>query len=107
MWSNHHEFANEWIAAWNSHELARVLSHYEDDVVLTSPRAKMILGKSDGKVSGKAALRDYFTTALARLPDLEFKLDRVFSGINSVVLEFHTKDGRHGTEYMDIGDSDM
>ena len=24
-------FAKEWVAAWNSHDLERVLEHYEDD----------------------------------------------------------------------------
>jgi ketosteroid isomerase-like protein len=24
-------FAEEWIAAWNAHDLPRILSHYEDD----------------------------------------------------------------------------
>ena len=31
------EFADEWIAAWNSHDLDRVLRHYAADAELTSP----------------------------------------------------------------------
>jgi hypothetical protein len=102
---DHREFANDWIDAWNSHDLARVMSHYEDDVVLTSPRVRLILGREDGIIRGKAALRDYMASALARIPDLRFTLDRVFSGINSAVLEFHTTDGRHGAELMEFGPS--
>ena len=30
-------FAEEWIAAWNSHDLACVLSHYTEDFVMNSP----------------------------------------------------------------------
>ena len=26
-----HRFAAEWIAAWNSHDLERILAHYTDD----------------------------------------------------------------------------
>jgi hypothetical protein len=103
MWSNHREFANEWVSAWNSHDLDRVVSHYEEDVVLTSPRIKLILGKEDATIRGKSALRDYMGMALKRVPDLRFTLDRAFSGINSVVLEFHTNDGRHGAEFMEFG----
>jgi hypothetical protein len=103
MWSNHREFAEDWIAAWNSHDLARVMSHYEDDVVLKSPRVRLILDRDDGIIRGKAALRDYMASALARIPDLRFTLDRVFSGINSAVIEFHTTDGRHGAELMEFG----
>jgi ketosteroid isomerase-like protein len=31
------EFAREWIEAWNSHDLDRVLSHYADDFTMSSP----------------------------------------------------------------------
>ena len=100
MWSDHREFAAEWVSAWNSHDLDRVVSHYEEDVVLTSPRIKLILGKDDATIRGKSALRDYMGMALKRVPDLRFTLDRTF---NSVVLEFHTNDGRHGAEFMEFG----
>ncbi|HXI99814.1 MAG TPA: nuclear transport factor 2 family protein [Micropepsaceae bacterium] len=98
-------FAQEWVEAWNSHDLTRILAHYDDDVVLTSPRAKAIIGAADGAVRGKPALRDYFATALAKMPDLTFALKRVYSGVNSVVVEYHTRDGRHGAEFMDFGPS--
>jgi ketosteroid isomerase-like protein len=29
-------FASEWIAAWNAHDLTRVLSHYADDFEMSS-----------------------------------------------------------------------
>ena len=103
MWSDHREFAADWVDAWNSHDLNRVLSHYEEDVVLTSPRIRLILGKDDGTIRGKAALRDYMGMALKKVSDLHFTLDRVFSGVNAVVLEFHTTDGRHGAEFMEFG----
>ena len=37
-------FADEWIAAWNSHDLDRVLSHYAPEVVLLSPIAQKLVG---------------------------------------------------------------
>jgi hypothetical protein len=96
-------FARDWIDAWNSHDLTRVLAHYEDDVILISPRVKLVLGVEDGAVRGKVALGDYMRAALTKLPDLTFTLKRVFSGVGSVVIEFHTNDGRHGAEFMDFG----
>jgi hypothetical protein len=103
MSSSHQEFATDWVTASNSHDLARILAHYDEGIVLTSPRVRLILERDDGTLPGKAALRDYFKQGLAKLPDLKFTLDRVFSGINSVVLEFHTSDGRHGAEFMAFG----
>ena len=30
-------FAREWIEAWNSHDLPKILSHYAEDFALTTP----------------------------------------------------------------------
>ena len=99
------DFAQDWIDAWNSHDLARILAHYDEDVILTSPRAKEIVGVPDGVVRGKAALSDYFRAGLTRMPDLTFSLVRAYAGVGSVVVEYHTKDGRHGAEFMDFSTS--
>ena len=32
-------FASEWQAAWNSHDLSRILAHYADGVVFRSATA--------------------------------------------------------------------
>ncbi len=61
------------------------------------------MAEDDGTIRGKSALRDYMGMALKKVPDLRFTLDRVFSGVNAVVLEFHTTDGRHGAEFMEFG----
>jgi hypothetical protein len=99
------EFAQDWVEAWNSHDLARILAHYDDDVILTSPRAKEIIGTSDGMVHGKAALSDYFRAGLTKMPDLTFNLVRAYNGVGSVVVEYRNKDGRHAAEFMDFGTS--
>jgi len=54
-----HDFATEWIAAWNSHDLDRILSHYVEDFEMSSPL--IIERKIDpsGVLRGKAAIRAY------------------------------------------------
>jgi predicted ester cyclase len=95
-------FANDWIAAWNSHDLERILSHYEDSVELTSPVAAQLLGKPDGKVAGKANLRAYFQRGLQAYPELHFQLESVFWGTNSVVLCYANQKGTHTAEFMEL-----
>src|SRR6516162_2813954 len=58
------EFARQWVAAWNSHDLDAIMSHYDVDVVLTSPVAAKILDDPSGTVEGNAALRNYFQPPL-------------------------------------------
>ena len=35
------KFAVKWIESWNSHDLNRILSHYADDVEVTTPMIKV------------------------------------------------------------------
>jgi hypothetical protein len=95
-------FADEWIAAFNSHDLDRVLSHYADDIILVSPVAVERLGRSDGKVSGKDQLRDYFARGVYPGSPLKFTLRRCYRGVASVVLEYDRHDGRRGAEFMEL-----
>ena len=97
------KLANEWVAAWNAHDLDSIMAHYDDAVELTSPVAAKLLGTPDGKVVGKANLRAYFSRGLAAYPDLRFHLDDVFWGMNSVLL-FYTNQagGRRTGEFMEL-----
>lgn len=97
------EFAREWIAAWNSHNLESILSHYADNVVLMSPIAARILGDASGVVRGKAALQDYFRRGLEAYPNLRFDLLEVMRGLSSVVLCYTNQSGRKTAEFMEIG----
>jgi hypothetical protein len=97
--------ANDWIAAWNSHNLDSILSHYDDSVELTSPVAAQLLGLPDGKVVGKANLRAYFQRGLEAYPDLTFKLEAVLAGLNSVVLYYQNQKGTRSGEFMELSPS--
>ena len=88
------DFASEWIAAWNAHDLPRVLSHYTEDFEMTSPKIVQIAGEPSGRLVGKAAVGAYWATALARVPDLHFELLAVMHGIDSVVLHYRGVGGQ-------------
>jgi ketosteroid isomerase-like protein len=36
-------FAEDWLAAWNRHDVDAVLAHFHDDVVFTSPVAARVV----------------------------------------------------------------
>jgi len=96
------EFADHWIAAWNSHELDAILSHYAPTVTLTSPVAANLLNDASGNVTGKEALRSYFLRGLEAFPSLTFVLHDVLSGINSVVLYYTNHKGTKTAEFMEF-----
>jgi len=97
---DHH--AQEWIAAWNAHDLGRILAHYADDVELASPFVARLAGQSDGTVRGKAALRDYFARGLKAFPTLRFDFVRLYAGVRSCVLEYHSVNGLRAVEVMEF-----
>ena len=98
------EFALEWIAAWNSHDLDRILRHYADDVEVTSPLVETVLGPGKVTLRGKAAVRAYWATALSKYPDLRFRLYRAYAGPRSVVLHYQSVQALVSAECMEFDD---
>ncbi len=96
------DLANHWVADWNSHDLDSIMTHYEDAVELTSPTAAQLLGTSDGKVVGKESLRAYFQRGLEAYPELQFRLEDVLWGVNSVVLYYTNQKGTRTAEFMEL-----
>lgn len=81
-------FAADWIAAWNSHDVERVLSHYADDFEMSSPIIVQLAGEPSGRLKGKAAVGAYWTRALQLIPDLHFELVDVLAGVDSITLYY-------------------
>jgi len=97
------EFAHQWVAAWNSHNLDSIMSHYDANAVLISPAAAKILDAPSGTVDGNAALRSYFKHGLELYPNLHFELLDVMSGLSSVVLYYKNQKDTHTAEFMEFG----
>lgn len=81
-------FATEWIAAWNAHDLPRILAHYAEDFEMSSPYITQLLGAPSGTLSGKAAVGEYWRRALERAPTLKFELVDTLVGVDSLVLYY-------------------
>jgi predicted ester cyclase len=94
--------ANHWVAAWNALDLDLIMTHYEDEIELISPIAANLLGQSDGKVTGKGNLRAYFQRGLEAYPSLQFRLEDVLWGVDSVVLCYTNQNGTRAAEFMEL-----
>jgi len=86
-------FAEQWVRAWNAHDVEAVLAHFRDDVVFSSPVATRVLPETAGVVRGKDALRHYWTTALRMLPDLHFEVVGVYRGESLLVVNYRNERG--------------
>jgi ketosteroid isomerase-like protein len=94
------QFADDWVQAWNSHDVEAVLAHFHDDVVFSSPIAARVLPDSLGVVRGKDALRHYWTTALELLPDLHFDVIGVYRGESTLVINYRNHRGELVNEVL-------
>jgi hypothetical protein len=91
-------FVNDWIDAWNSHDLQRILSHYADDFEMSSPVIIQVANEPSGTLRGKTAVGDYWTKALQLIPDLHFELIATLVGVNSITLYYRGARGRLAAE---------
>ncbi|MEZ0609213.1 nuclear transport factor 2 family protein [Fibrella sp. WM1] len=97
-------FANDWINAFNAHDLDAILAHYTEDVVFYSPFIPLLRFNESGCITDKQALKQYFQIGLATYPDLHFTLHHVFVGINTLVIYYTSVNGRLASEVFQLNE---
>ena len=90
----------EWIEAWNSRDLERVLAFYSDDAEMTSVRIPEFVGEPSGTLRGKDALRAYWGKGLPLIPNLHFTLIDTYVSPDSVVVFYQNELGGKICEYL-------
>jgi ketosteroid isomerase-like protein len=100
--ANAERFAADWVAAWNAHDLDRILEHYADDFEMSSPRIVQFIGEPSGKLNGKKAVGAYWQRALQMRPDLHFRLLDVFAGVDSVCIRYESLGGQPAVEIFEF-----
>lgn len=93
-------FAAEWIAAWNSHDLERILAHYTDDFVMRSPLIAERGFAATGVLAGKAAIAPYWAVGLAARPPIRFELVDVFAGADTLAIHYDSIGRRRVIEVL-------
>lgn len=96
------QFGHEWVAAWNSHDLDTIMSHYSEDIDFSSPIIRQMELNAEGRIRDKATLRAYFSRALEKYPDLHFELYHILEGVQSAVLYYKSVNHMLSAEYMEL-----
>lgn len=99
--------ADAWIAAWNRHDLDAILHHYASDVEFTSPFVPTLSGDPSGTIHGRILLKAYFQKGLHAYPDLHFELIRILTGVDSLLLYYHSVNGLLAAEMMTVNDEGL
>jgi hypothetical protein len=83
------DFAHAWMQAWNAHDADAIAAHYHPYVEYFSPFVARL--SANGRLRGRAAVRDYCTAALERYPDLHFGPEVcVANGANSISMIYRS-----------------
>ncbi len=80
--------AFKWFDAFNSHNLEQLLSLYDDEAEHFSPKLKIRKPETNGLVSGKQALREWWQDAFDRLPTLHYKVTSLTANSDRVFMEY-------------------
>jgi ketosteroid isomerase-like protein len=80
--------AFKWFDAFNTHDLERLLSLYDDNAEHFSPKLKIRKPETNGLVKGKAAMRDWWQDAFERLPSLHYKATSLTANGERIFMEY-------------------
>lgn len=80
--------AHSWFEAFNSHNLEKLLSLYDDEAQHFSPKLKVRHPETKGLIVGKDALRTWWQEAFDRLPTLNYKVTSITSSPDRVFMEY-------------------
>ena len=96
------EFGAEWIAAWNAHDLGRILDLYEQDFEFSSPVLRKRIPESKGRLHGWDEARMYWSAAFEPSVNLHFEHIATLVGISSVVVHYKGLRGKLCTEFFEF-----
>jgi ketosteroid isomerase-like protein len=80
--------AHAWFEAFNSHNLEKLLSLYDEEAEHFSPKLKLRHPETKGLVTGKAALRQWWSDSFQRLPTLHYKVTSLTANSDRVFMEY-------------------
>ena len=99
-----HAFVQDWLEAWNTRDMPRILAHYDENIEMRSPLIARFGVQADGCLRGKPALSAYGHKALSLHPDVRFELEAVLLGFNSLVIHSRLLTGRRVAEVLTFND---
>lgn len=80
--------AHRWMELFNAQDIEGLVGLYAEDCSHTSPKIRAMFPDTQGRLSGKDALRKWWKDATARLPQLRYETLHVTADEHRVVVEY-------------------
>lgn len=85
------QISRQWLAAFNEHNLEKLLALYANDAVHFSPKLKVRHPETKGLIKGKENLRAWWKDAFDRLPTLQYEATSLTANQERVFMEYTRK----------------
>ncbi len=82
------QIAIKWFEAFNAHDLEKLLVLYANDAKHFSPKLKIRNPNTNGLISGKDALRNWWADSFIRLPTLQYELKKLTADVDQIFMEY-------------------
>ena len=92
----------DWIDAWNSRDLDRILGHYADAVVFEANTVVHRWNRPDGTLRGIEELREHFRMGLELAPAIHFELEEVFSAPSGYAALYQRDNGNRVLDVVEL-----
>jgi SnoaL-like domain len=94
--------AEQWIEAWNSHDLDRIMHHYATDIEFEANTVVRRWQKPDGRLVGLDELRAHFQLGLKLAPDLRFELEEFLSSPSGYAVLYRRENGNRVLDVVEL-----
>ena len=91
MNSNLEQIAREWLDAFNTKNLEKLLSLYDDNAQHFSPKLKIRQPETNGLIVGKNAMEIWWQEAFERLPSLKYQATSLTANQERIFMEYIRK----------------
>ena len=104
MEAKQNEFiAIKWFEAFNTKRLDKLLDLYDDHAQHFSPKLKIRKPETEGLVTGRESLGEWWQDAFDRLPTLHYKVKTLTADENRVFMEYtRTVEGEENMEVAEV-----
>ncbi|MGA8938437.1 MAG: nuclear transport factor 2 family protein [Acidobacteriaceae bacterium] len=92
----------DWIAAWNSHDLEWIMQHYAASVVFEANTVQQRWNRENGRLIGAEALREHFRAGLEKAPTLHFELEEVFTAPSGYAALYRRDNGNRVLDAVEL-----
>lgn len=83
---------NRWLDLWNKETVDEYLTQYRNDIELVSTVAFRLFPDSNGRITDKKILKEYWELVRVKFPQFKFVLEKIDFFENKILVFYTTQD---------------